>query len=102
MLEIVRVLLIKLRCNSGEHVDLCAEYTRRSQSMFKSCECPGCWVDCYGQVEVLYSVHGVVLCKKYILKSSDKLSSSHNNSSHGRPTRRCTVAAMINTRLVIL
>ena len=61
VLEIVRVLLIKLRCNSGEHVDLCAEYTRRSQSMFKSCECPGCWVDCYGQVEVLYNVHGVVV-----------------------------------------
>ena len=44
----------------------------------------------------------VWLCKKYILKSSDKLSSSHNNSSHGRPTCRCTVADMINTRLVIL
>ena len=32
-----------------------------SQSVIKSCECPGCWVDCYGRVEVLYSVYGVVV-----------------------------------------
>ena len=59
VLEMVRVVLIKLRCNSGEHVDLCAGYTR--QSMIKYCECPGCWVDCYGRVEVLYGVYGVVV-----------------------------------------
>ena len=41
----------------------------------------------------------VWLWKKYILKSSDKLSSSHNYSSHGRPTCRCTVAAMIKYTL---
>ena len=29
--------------------------------MIKSCECPGCWVDGYGRVEVLYSVYGVVV-----------------------------------------
>ena len=52
-------LLIKLRCNTGEHVT-CVQNTQDaiSQSMTKACECPGCWVDCYGLVEVLYIVHG--------------------------------------------
>ena len=33
----------------------------------------------------------VWLCKTYILKSTE-LSSSHSNSSHGRPACRCTVS----------
>ena len=32
-----------------------------SQSMIQYCECPGCWVDCHGRVEVLFGVYGVVV-----------------------------------------
>ena len=89
-------LLIKLRCNTGEHVT-CVQNTQDavSQSMIKS------WLNVrvVGSIAMFWwkccTLCMVWLGKKNILKSSNKLSSSHNNSSHGGPTCRCTVAAII-------